>query len=215
MLDRDKKTQSLWRLIKKNAIETRGKHEEPFKLSSGKESYYYYNMKKITLHPDGSNLIADILLEKILEMRARSVGGLETGSVPIASVIASRSYGAGYRIPAFFVRKKRKEHGDEAEIEGIDKSPVVIVDDVTTKGESAMKAIKAIRAKQHKIVGVLTIVDREAGADLLFKEEGLELISIFKHADFKNYIDEQIIKKTKMAEPVTESIAVRSTQYGT
>jgi orotate phosphoribosyltransferase len=211
VLDRDKKTQSLLRLIKKHAIETRGKHEGPFKLSSGEESNYYYNMKKITLHPDGSNLIADIMLEKILEMQARSVGGLETGSVPISSVISSKSRDAGYRIPAFFLRKRRKEHGDEAEIEGIVKSPVVIVDDVTTKGESAMKAIRAIRAKRHEIVGVLTIVDREAGANRLFEEHGLELTPIFKHMDFKKYIDRQIIKKTKMAERMTESIAIQST----
>jgi orotate phosphoribosyltransferase len=110
------------------------------------------------------------------------------------------------------VRKRRKEHGDEAEIEGIVKSPVVIVDDVTTKGGSAMKAIRAIRAKQHEIVGVLTIVDREAGANRLFEEDGLELIPIFKHMNFKKYIDGQIIKKTKMAERMTESIAIQSTR---
>jgi orotate phosphoribosyltransferase len=206
----DKRTQFLWQLIAKNAIKTRSK---PFSLASGEQSNYYYNMKNITLHPEGSKLIADIMLEKIIKLGAKSVGGLAIGSVPIAAVITSRSSDTGYRIPAFFVRKKRKEHGDESEIEGIVKSPVIVVDDVTTKGKSAMTAVEAIRDRQHEIVGVLTVVDREAGAPQLFKKEGLELTSIFKHADFKNYIDEQIKKKTKRTEPIAESVAVQSIQH--
>jgi orotate phosphoribosyltransferase len=211
----DKRRQELLQYIKEKAIQTRNEQDEtPFVLSSGKRSYFYYNMKNVTLDPEASHLIAEIMLEKILGMGARSVGGLETGSVPIATSIMMKSKGTGHTIPAFFVRKKRKEHGDESEVEGRPVSPVIIVDDVTTKGESAMRAVEKIQALGYTVIAVLTIVDRESGANDLFKNKRLELIPIFKHSDFKNYIDEQTTMKIKkMKEVRTESLTVQKAEY--
>ena len=49
---------------------------------------------------------------------------------------------------------------------------IVIVEDVTTTGGSAMKAVEAVRDAGGEIVLVFTMVDREEGATEAFAEAG-------------------------------------------
>ena len=86
----------------------------------------------------------------------------------------------------FFVRKAPKEHGAKLAIEGLAKGEslagkrVVVVEDVTTTGGSAMKAVDALRQTGAEVALVLTMVDREEGADVTFKEAGLPFRSLYK-----------------------------------
>jgi orotate phosphoribosyltransferase len=52
-------------------------------LSSNKESEYYYDLKRVALHPAGAYLLADLLLEEIAKYSPKSVGGLELGAIPV------------------------------------------------------------------------------------------------------------------------------------
>ena len=63
---------------------------------------------------------------------------------------------------------------------------VVIVEDVTTTGGSAIKAADAIRASGATIVRVITIVDRQDGAAEAFAAAGLEFKPLLTLADFKS-----------------------------
>jgi orotate phosphoribosyltransferase len=96
----------------------------------------------------------------------------------------------GNPIAAFFVRKKPKEHGARLAIEGLAKGEslkgkrIVIVEDVTTTGGSAIKAIEAVKDAGGDVVMVLTMVDRNEGADANFREAGLTLRTLFKADEF-------------------------------
>ena len=61
---------------------------------------------------------------------------------------------------------------------------VVIVEDVTTTGGSAMKAVEAVRETGAEVVLVLTMVDREEGADDTFGAAGLPFRSLYKASEF-------------------------------
>ena len=61
---------------------------------------------------------------------------------------------------------------------------IVIVEDVTTTGGSALKAAEAVREAGGEIVLVLTMVDREEGATEAFAEVGLEFRSLYKAGEF-------------------------------
>ena len=61
---------------------------------------------------------------------------------------------------------------------------VVIVEDVTTTGGSAVKAVEAVRDAGAEIVMVFTMVDREEGADETFREAGLTFRSLYRAAEF-------------------------------
>jgi orotate phosphoribosyltransferase len=161
------------------------------KLASGRTSTYYFNMKPTMLDAEGAHLIATLILEAIKGMRADLIGGLEMGAVPIASAVAAVSHGSGKPINAFFVRKQVKEHGTKSLIEGLPNGDslkgkrVVVVEDVTTTGGSALKAADAVRAEGAEVVGVVTVIDRQEGAGEVFAAAGLTLTPILTLADFK------------------------------
>ena len=161
------------------------------KLASGRTSTYYFNMKPTMLDAEGSHLIATLILEAISGLNADLIGGLEMGAVPIASAVAAVSHAGTRPINAFFVRKQAKEHGTRNLIEGLPSGDslegkrVVIVEDVTTTGASAIKAGEAVRAEGADVVGVVTVIDRQEGAAEAFAAAGLKLTAILTLADFK------------------------------
>jgi orotate phosphoribosyltransferase len=60
----------------------------------------------------------------------------------------------------------------------------VIVEDVTTTGGSAIKAVDAVRDAGGEIVLVFTMVDREEGATENFAQAGLVFRSLYKASEF-------------------------------
>ena len=89
-------------------------------LASGRESDYYFDMKPAMLDPDGANLLAELILQYIQDVKADCVGGLEMGAVPLIAPVAMRSLDFGRRLPGFFVRKAVKDHGTKKRVDGAD-----------------------------------------------------------------------------------------------
>jgi orotate phosphoribosyltransferase len=119
------------------------------------------------------------------------VGGLEMGAVPLASAVAATSHARGRPLPAVFVRKQAKEHGAKKLVEGLAPGEtlrgkrVVVLDDVTTTGGSACKAIEALRAEGAVIDRVISVVDRLEGAAATFEAAGIPFTALLTTADFR------------------------------
>jgi orotate phosphoribosyltransferase len=174
-------------------IKARSFQEGPaFKLASGKTSPFYFNMKPTMLDSEGAYLIASLILDEIEGVDADLIGGLEMGAVPIASSVAAIAYTRGRKLPAFFVRKQAKEHGTRALVEGLAKTErmagrkVIIVEDVTTTGGSALKAAEALKAEGATVVRVITIVDRLDGAMQTFSDAGFAFTPLLTLEDFRS-----------------------------
>jgi orotate phosphoribosyltransferase len=60
----------------------------------------------------------------------------------------------------------------------------VIIEDVTTTGESALKAVDAVRDAGGEVVLVLTMVDREEGAAENFAQAGLAFRWLFRASEY-------------------------------
>ena len=158
--------------------------------ASGRKSDFYFNLKPTMLNPEGAALLAELSFEALKDDNLGYIGGLEMGAVPIAGSIAQLSWLKGHPIAAFFVRKTPKEHGARHAVEGLAKGEtlqgkrVVIVEDVTTTGGSAIKAVDAVRDAGGEIVLVFTMVDREEGATENFAQAGLPFRSLYKASEF-------------------------------
>jgi orotate phosphoribosyltransferase len=72
----------------------------------------------------------------------------------------------------------------------------VVVEDVITKGKSVMQAKEAIREERVNIAGVVCAVDRE-DIENSFKENNIKYSLLFKHSDFKSFIETEIKKKNR------------------
>jgi orotate phosphoribosyltransferase len=159
-------------------------------LASGRKSDFYFNLKPTMLDPEGAALLAELTLDALSAEKIDYVGGLEMGAVPIAGAIAQLSFLKGTPIAAIFVRKKPKEHGARLSVEGLAKGEtlagkrVVVVEDVTTTGGSALKAVEAVRDAGGEVALVFTMVDREEGAAETFKDAKLPFRSLFRASEF-------------------------------
>ncbi len=159
------------------------------RLASGKTSSYYFNMKPTMLDARGAYLIGLLILDRIEPLQVSLVGGLEMGAVPLASAVAAVSAAKGAPVSAFFVRKQAKDHGTQSLIEGLAKDEtlegrrVVILEDVTTTGGSAIKAAEQVRAEGGEVVAVITVLDRQEGATEAFRMAGLPFQSLMTKAD--------------------------------
>jgi orotate phosphoribosyltransferase len=159
-------------------------------LASGRTSHFYFNLKPTMLDPEGAALLAELTFEALRDDGLDYIGGLEMGAVPLAGAVAQLSWIKGHPIAAFFVRKKPKEHGARLAVEGLANGEslqgkrVVIVEDVTTTGESALKAVEAARDAGGEVALVLTMVDREEGASETFAKAGLPFRSLYKASEF-------------------------------
>jgi orotate phosphoribosyltransferase len=160
------------------------------KLASGRESDFYFDLRPTTLHPAGATYIGGMIVDALDGIEADYVGGLEMGAVPIATAVAIAAHARGRDLGAFFVRKKPKDHGARKLVEGLPKGvtlkgkKVVVVEDVTTTGGSAIQAAQALREEGAEVVLVLTIVDRLEGAAENFAAERLPFRALFTAEDF-------------------------------
>lgn len=161
------------------------------KLASGRISDFYFNLKPTMLHPEGAALIGDLIAGDLALDKIDAVGGLEMGAVPIATAVAMASHNLGHPIPAFFIRKQTKDYGTKSLIEGLVKGDtlkhrrVVILEDVTTTGGSALQAIEAVRADGAAVISVITVVDRQEEAAEAFAAAGIVFKPLLTRADFK------------------------------
>ena len=151
------------------------------RLASGQESDYYFDCKLTTLDPEGAFLTGHAVLDLLDEhgIRADAISGPPIGAHPIVAAVAAVSYlrskeGKGRPLPAFLIRKQPKAHGLEKQIEGLDIKKirdVVIIDDVCTKGESTLEALKIVEQAGLRVAAVLSIVDREAGGSETLRQK--------------------------------------------
>jgi len=159
-------------------------------LASGRKSDFYFNLKPTMMDPEGATLLAELTYEALKDEGYDFIGGLEMGAVPLAGAIAQISWIKGHPIAAFFVRKKPKEHGAKLAIEGLAKDEtlagkrIVVVEDVTTTGGSAMKAVETLREAGAEVALVFTMVDREEGAAETFAAAGLPFRALYRAREF-------------------------------
>ncbi|ODS35311.1 MAG: orotate phosphoribosyltransferase [Candidatus Altiarchaeales archaeon WOR_SM1_86-2] len=170
----------LKKLIEEKAI-LRGE----FDLASGKKSGIYFDLRKVTMDPQGIDLIGRIICD-MLEDDVAAVGGLETGAIPVAAGVLQKCAENKRDVQGFYVRKKQKGHGTKVRVEGNLPAggKVVVVEDVTTTGGSALQAVRAVRDSGCEVDTLITILDRGEGAKENLRKEGVKLIPIFGISDF-------------------------------
>jgi orotate phosphoribosyltransferase len=147
-----------------------------FTLASGEKSEYFIDGKMTAVSSEGAELIGEVLYAWTKDLGIDAIGGLQVGAIPLATAAVISYQRHGRPIEGFWVRNEVKSHGTKKQIEGGLKQGmrVAIVDDVFTKGGSALKAAQAVRELGCEVVVVLALVDRLQGARALFREHGID-----------------------------------------
>ena len=105
---------------------------------------------------------------------------IELGGVPIGVLVADRT-----GLPLIIIRKEAKDHGIKGRLIGdFEKGKtVLLLEDVTTTGGSVANAIKALKDEGLHVETIITVVDRQEGAEETISGMGITLISLTTATD--------------------------------
>lgn len=146
------------------------------RLASGKEADYYVDMRRVTLDGVASPIVGRVMNQLTADLDFDAVGGLTLGADPVATAMLHARAAEGSRLDVFVVRKNAKGHGLQRRIEGTEVSGrrVLVVEDTSTTGGSALTAVEAVREAGGTVVAVAVVVDRGTGSAERVAEAGLE-----------------------------------------
>lgn len=176
------KKQELRSFIKKKAV-----LRKKIKLSSGRVSDFYIDLRKVSLSPKGVYLISHLIFNLIKRNEITAVGGPTLGADPIVSGVCYLAYKNNKKLKGFIIRKSPKKHGRQRLIEGevlSSRDRVAIIDDVATSGYSLIKSIEVLKREKIKVAAAISVVDRQEGAEEALAAYRCPLISLFKKSDF-------------------------------
>jgi orotate phosphoribosyltransferase len=175
-----------------------------FKLSSGKESAYYIDLRLVPSFPHQFRKMVKSLQNLISDKI-----GLDSfdyiASVPISGLVIASALTIETVKPLIYIRQKPKDYGTGSLIEGKipEGSRVVLVDDVGTTGHSLLGAIKALKDAKIIVVSAFVIVNRVEGARESLEKEKVKLFEITDILEISNalyaekILDEQTLNRIK------------------
>jgi len=167
-----------------------GGSDDAFTLASGRNSRWFFDMKPVMMNPEAGRLVGELMNIRCDEIGADFVGGLELGAVPLAALVIATDFTSD-RL-GFMVRNQAKGRGGRKTnnppgIEGTsiaNGGDVIILEDVTTTGGSAIQAVKRIEDETScKVVAVISILDREEGGKEAFENAGIPFESLLVRTD--------------------------------
>ncbi len=169
--------------IAKKMVDIGAVKKGEFILSSGKKSNFYVDVKLACTYPD--------LLKNIVECISNladdfdSIACIELGGVPIATALSIKT-----NKRMVILRKKKKDYGIKSDLIGViqDGEVVLVVEDVTTTGKSAISTVERVRSFGAKVFQVISVVDRGEGAVENLAKVGVELSSVLTIKDLLKFL---------------------------
>ena len=153
---------------------------EPYRYASGILSPIYCDNRLLISYPDKWEKIIDsminIILTKIGIENIDIIGGTSTAGIPHAVKIAEK-----LRKPFIYIKSDTGSTGKMSEIEGnmVTGKRVLIIEDLISKGGSALKAVKMVRAKNGIADFCLAIFTYEMESSMeLFKDNSCSVFTV-------------------------------------
>ena len=165
--------------------------EDLFTLASGRESPHFFDMKPVMMDPESAHLLGVLIHSEIDSLGSiDAVGGLELGAVPLTGIVIAKA-SKDSQIRGFMVRKEAKgrggrKTGNPPGIEGSSLKKgdrVILLEDVTTTGGSALKASERLTEIGCEVVACITILDRQEGGINAFEQANVLLVPLLVRSD--------------------------------
>ena len=162
-----------------------------FKLTNGKVSPYYVDLRIVPSFPDAFRDICDFYAEAITTHIGLNsfdrIAGVPLAGIPFASQIAYN-----LKKPFLYVRKGTRTHGRERRVEGILVSGdrVLLVDDLVTTGLTLKKAAESVRAEGGVVTAAVAFLDREEKGKERLESAGVKLHALLKISEIANVLYE-------------------------
>jgi len=184
-------------LLKLNAIKL--SPNKPFVWASGLKSPIYCDNRIILSHPKSRNTIAELFVNVIKNKypETETIAGVATGAIGIGILVAQK-----LSLPFIYVRPEPKKHGRKNQIEGeiSDGKKIVVIEDLISTGNSSLNAVKALKACNLNVLGMVAIFTYEFNISLKnFKSNKVNLDTLSNYSFLiKKALDINYISKDEM-----------------
>ena len=160
-------------LLQINAIKLSPK--APFKWASGWNSPIYCDNRTVLSYPSVRNEIKEELSKLLMSKFGKPdvIAGVATGAIGIGMLVADF-----LNLPFIYVRPEAKKHGRKNQIEGKiePNQKVIVIEDLISTGKSSINAVRALRAQDINVTGMVAIFTYGFGVSLKnFKNENIKL----------------------------------------
>lgn len=181
-----------------------------FKLTSGKISPYYIDLRIVPSFPDAFRRICDLYVSlaktDVGTDNFERIAGIPTAGMPFASI-------AAYHLnkPFLYIRQLARLHGRERRIEGLllPGDRVLLIDDLITTGRSLIKAVEAIRAEGGVVTDAVVMLDREEGGRENLARDKVALRYLLKVSEAAEKLYEMAVIKEDQYKLILEQVKKR------
>lgn len=140
-------------------IRTKALLQGHFVLRSGLHSAHYFQCAQVCQHMDAVTRLAELLLQKLPPLGFTTVLAPAMGGLVIGQEVARQA-----RARYLFAEKENNVLVLRRGFKLAPGEPVLVVEDVVTRGGRVVECLDLVRQAGGKPVGVAMLVDRSAGA---------------------------------------------------
>jgi len=162
-----------------------------FKLSTGKASPYYVDLRVVPSFPDAFHEICDFYAQFIKsEIGAKSFDRI--AGIPLTGIIFASQVAYNLEKPFIYVRRGVRLSGRERRVEGllVSGDRVLLIDDLVTTGLTLKKAAEAVRDEGGVVTEAVVFLDREEGKGRQLEKSGIKLHPMLKISEIANTLYE-------------------------
>ena len=120
-------------------------------------------------------------MARAYEALLRPLKAQRNAALPYAGLPIGTALSLCADVPLCFPRKEIKDYGTRSSVEGPHQAGerVVMIDDLATRGTSAIEALPKLRDAGLEVVDLIVLVDRDSGAGARLAAEGVRLHAVF------------------------------------
>ena len=199
-----------------------GLFKEPIKLKSGRLSFWYINWRNIASDVFLLDQLTDYIFLYInyLGLNPKCFYGVPEGATKIGIITQYKwaKNQENYKSGAYILsmgRGKQKEHGDPKDrfFLGVPNGETVIIEDVTTTGDSLVNAIKKLRDLKVNIIAAIGLTNRNELRDDRKSVKEIILENNVQYYAMSNVFD--LLPKLEMNKEIAVHIEAYFKKYGT
>jgi orotate phosphoribosyltransferase len=178
-----------------------------FKLTSGKISPYYVDLRIVPSFPDAyqrvCSLYVDFIKQEIGNRDFDRIVGIPIAGIPFAALTAYN-----FKKPFFYIRKGVRLHGRQRRIEGVlaPGDRVLLIDDLVTSGLSLKKTAKIIKAEGGIVKDAVVLIDRQEGGSEKLGKEGIKLHALVNISEIARKLCELEILDEQQTKTILKQI---------
>ena len=162
-----------------------------FRLTSGKMSPYYIDLRIVPSFPDAfrevCSVYADFIKNRVGARNFERVAAIPVAGIPFAALIAY-----DLKKPFLYIRSGVRRHGRERRIEGViaPGDRILLVDDLVTTGLSLQKAAKTIVSEGGLVTDAVVLLDRQEGGKDRLAKRGMRVHALLSITEIANTLHE-------------------------